>query len=421
MKINPLRAIYSTAYKDLQVIFKDRGFLVVLLALPAIFSVLFGTISQRSYDNSRKNITFPVALVNQDNGSYGAQIGSILNSIDVLEISNLTSSAEAEQQVRASKVVAAVLIPAELTQNVNAYQPSKIEVLVDRTQQKFGGIVTGIMKEVVSPVVLVGELSYGIHTILSELPAYQKADEATKQGFEAQTLAVNMAQMQKITAEPWISLEARTSEGKDLAVMPDNIFTMIVPSFTVYFAFFIVGTMSAELLKEKQEGSLRRLIAAPIPRWTIILGKMLAFVVFIIIQVTLLFGAANVLFDMLLGDSVLGLVLVTLAMGLSATGLGMLVAAISKTYKQADTTGTLLGFIMGALGGCFAFGGIPFYKAGGTIQTITRFIPQGQAMVAYDNLMVQGYGLASVLPHVGALLLFALIFLLIAVWRFRFE
>jgi len=41
--------------------------------------------------------------------------------------------------------------------------------------------------------------------------------------------------------------------------------------------------------------------------------------------------------------------------------------------------------------------------------------------VAYDNLMVQGYGLASVLPHVGALLLFALIFLLIAVWRFRFE
>jgi hypothetical protein len=35
--------------------------------------------------------------------------------------------------------------------------------------------------------------------------------------------------------------------------------------------------------------------------------------------------------------------------------------------------------------------------------------------------LIQGNGLAVVLPHIGALLLFALIFFLIAAWRFRFE
>ena len=133
--------------------------------------------------------------------------------------------------------------------------------------------------------------------------------------------------------------------------MPDNIFAMVVPSFTVMFAFFIVGTMAADLLKERQEGTLRRLMTAPMPRWTIIAGKMLAYVVLVIAQVTLIFGGANLIFDMPLGNSILGLVLVTIAMGLAATGLGMLVAAISKTDRQADTTGTLLGFILAGLGG----------------------------------------------------------------------
>ncbi len=421
MKINPVRATFVTAWKDLQVIFKDRGFLVVVLALPAIFSVLFGTINQRSLENSRQSITFPVAVVNQDSGAYGAQIVKILESIDALELTNLAAPDEARQQVLDSNVMAAILIPADLTQNVDAYKPSQVLVLVDRSQQQYGKMVTGIMNEVISPVVLVGELSYGIRTILTEFEPYQQADEATRRGYEAQSLAVNMAQVQKMQADPWVKLQAKTSEGKDLVLVPDNIFAMVVPSFTVMFAFFIVGTLGGELLKEKQEGSLRRLMAAPIPRWSIIIGKMLAFLVFVIIQVILIFGGANLIFDMPLGDSTLGLALVTVAMGLSATGLGVMIAAISRTDRQADTTGTLLGFIMAGLGGCYTFSVVPLYKGGGIMETISRFIPQGQALVAYDALLIQGKGLADVLPHVGALLLFALIFFLIAVWRFKFQ
>jgi ABC-2 type transport system permease protein len=421
MKSNPLKATLSVFWKDLQVIFKDRGFLVVVLALPAAFSILFGTINQRAINNSKNPIVFPVALVNQDAGVYGAQIMKIMQDIDALKITALDSPDEAEQQVRQSKVVAAVLIPSTLTEDVNAYKPSQITVLVDQRQQNYGGIVTGIIKEVVSPVTLIGELSYGIRTILSDYPPYQQADEQSRRAFEAQTLAVNLAQVQKMQAEPWVKVSAKTSEGKDLVVVPDNIFAMIVPSFTVMFAFFIVGTMAADLLKEKQEGSLRRLMAAPIQRGTIIAGKMLAYLVLVIIQVTLLFGAASIIFDMPLGDSLLGLALVTIAMGLSATGLGMLVAAISKTDRQADTTGLLLGFILAGLGGCFAFSVVPLYKAGGAMQTITRFIPQGQALVAYDSLMIQGKSLVEVLPHVGALLIFALAFFFIAIWRFKYE
>ena len=75
-----------------------------------------------------------------------------------------------------------------------------------RPKKTYASIIPGILKDVVSPVVLVGELSYGIRTLLADYPSYQQADEATKRGFEAQSLAVNMAQVQKKQAEPWVKV-----------------------------------------------------------------------------------------------------------------------------------------------------------------------------------------------------------------------
>lgn len=419
--INPLHAIFSMAWKDLQVILKDRGFLVVIIFLPSIFSVLFGSINQKSVDDSRASITLPIALVNQDDGIYGEQIAKVLNGIDSFEIQTLNSTEDAEQMVINSEVMAAILIPAGLTLDVNSYQPSTIIVMTDPTQGTYASIIPAIMKDVISPVVLVGELSYGIRTILADYPAYQQAEEAAKRGFEEQNLAVNMAAVQKMQSEPWISVEAKTSQGEDLIIVPDNMFAMIVPSFVVMFAFFIVGSLAGDLLKERQEGTLRRLMASPMPRWTIISGKMLAYLFVVVAQVAVIFGAASLIFDMPLGESFLGLLVLTVTMGLAATGLGMMIAAISKTDRQADTTGTLLGFILAGLGGSISFSVVPLYKGGGIMEVISKLTPHAHALNGYDILLIGEKGLVDILPEAGILLGFALVFMLIASWRFRFE
>jgi hypothetical protein len=46
---------------------------------------------------------------------------------------------------------------------------------------------------------------------------------------------------------------------------------------------------------------------------------------------------------------------------------GMMIAALSKTAKQADSIGTVFGFVPGGLGGAIAFSPIPFYRSGGYI------------------------------------------------------
>jgi ABC-2 type transport system permease protein len=100
----------------------------------------------------------------------------------------------------------------------------------------------------------------------------------------------------------------------------------------------------------------------------------------------------------------------------------MLLASIAKTDKQADTTGLLLGFVLGALGGCFVFGSpVPLYKGGGVMQTISLLTPQSHALMGYDILLNQGGTIAQVLPQVLILLGFAAAGFLIASWRFKFE
>ena len=115
MNTNPIRVALSTAWKDLQVIFRDRGLLVVIIGLPLVMSVLNSYVNQQ-ISASSEGVTFPVILVDQDNDLYGKQIETILRSIDVLDITLLDSPEEAENQVRDSKVLAAIIIPPDLTE-----------------------------------------------------------------------------------------------------------------------------------------------------------------------------------------------------------------------------------------------------------------------------------------------------------------
>ena len=421
MTTNPIRVALSTAWKDMQVLFRERGLLVIIIGLPLVISVLTSYMNQQ-FSASSEGLTFPVILVDQDNDLYGKQIDTILSSIDVLDVTRLDSPEEAENQVRDSKVLAAIIIPPDLTESVDSYARSEVEVIIDPTQQEFGGIITAIMNEVVGPVVMQGEISYAISTLLNEIPAFQQADPATQNAAKMQSFGVQMAQVQQMANDPWVGIDTSTITGEDVVLIPDNMFSMFVPSNVVMFAFFIVGAMSSELLQERQQGSLRRLMAAPIPRWSIIIAKMLAYIGLVLVQVLIIFGIASLLFEMPLGESLPGLLLVSVVLGLTATALGVMIAALAKTDKQADSIGMLLGFLLAAIGGCFIMGSpVPLYHQGGTVEIISRLTPHAHALMAYGKLLNEGAGVVDVLPQVGILLAFSAVFFGIAVWRFRFE
>ena len=114
-----------------------------------------------------------------------------------------------------------------------------------------------------------------------------------------------------------------------------------------------------------------------------------------------------------LGRDSLALLVLTVVMVLAATAIGLAAAALGISG------GALIApLVIGALlGGCI----VPIDFMPATVRTIALIFPQTWACNGFQAVLVRGHGLAQILPQIGVLAAFAVVFFAIAVWRFDFE
>ena len=415
-----LRATLAISWKELQVIFRDRGLLAILFLLPLVFSTLFSLSQQGALDvaTGATPITVRVFVVNNDDGDYGRQIVAALKQMTTLDIEELSSAEEADRRVGQGDRAAAILIPAGFSAGVNAYQPQRVKVVVDPAQGSIADVVVGLTGYAAAPVSIQGELLQGTRTFLDELGLLDDAPPEAIGAVEAQTVGAIMEQLQAMQAEPPISV-APAGIGVDSE--PINLLDSFMPAFAVMFAFFLTGHVGETFHRERDQGTFRRLLASPLRHTSIIAGPMVAYVIIVVLQVVFLFGIGAGLFKLDIGDSLIGLLAVSIALGLTVATLGLLIGVVTRTGRQADTLGTLIAFVLPFISGIFPMNGTdPAYLAGGPIGTIGMFIPHMHAAEGY-RLVMTGEGTPeTVLVQVVVLLGFALVFFVLAARRLRF-
>ncbi len=231
--MNNLRYTLAVAGKELQVMLKDRGSLVVLFLLPLLLASLLGSMFQASTvtgDDEEETISLDVFLVNNDDGEYAKQVVSALRSIDELNITTLTSVTRADERVADAQALAAIIIPADFSQKIDAYEATEVQVIVDPAQEVAAGIISGIMNQVLSEVEVVGEVSYGIRSVFAESGVLEGAPPEMQRAAEAQTLGAIMTQLQGMRLNPTIAVQSEDMAGVE-AAGPINLFGYIVPNF----------------------------------------------------------------------------------------------------------------------------------------------------------------------------------------------
>jgi ABC-2 type transport system permease protein len=411
----------SVAGKEIRLIVADRGTLAVLLLLPILLGSLFAGLNLMLVtEEGEPNIQLEVILVNEDSGDFGVEVVKSLQSIDELNINRVSDISEAEKSVLEGGTIAAIIIPADFSEKINAYTPTEIEVIVDPAEPDSASIVTGIVNQVAAEFSIWGEIQYGVRTIMEETADLTEASPEELRAIQAQNMGVIMTQLNELRRNAAISVISENLEGVKVEGGITLFLTFLFPAFTVMFIFFIVGTESASLLREREVGTLRRLLAAPLPRWTVIAGKMLAYGLLVCLQVVILFTLGNLAFDITLGRDPLALVVITITVAFVAVALGMLVAAFAKTSGQADNIGMVLAFVMAGIGGAFPLWP-PLFRSAGFIGILSKFTPHAHALEGYYSVMAENATLTQILPQLGFLWLMGLVFFLIAVWRFRFE
>lgn len=391
--------VLAVAWKELQVLFKDKGALAVFILLPMVLAPVMAApnlTGQQMMEGSTEGEGGLVAtayLVNEDAGIYGAQIASALQDLPLLDITTMDSVQEADQLVAIAERPAAIVIPADFSQKIEANEPTEILVIADPTQQALTSYISGIVNQVVSEIGILGEIQFGIRAVLAETGALEGAAPELQQAVSAQILGVIWTAAQEMRQNPLIAVRSEDLEGAE-AEGAWNPFGYYVPSSAVMFAFFLISYMASTLLKEKEEGSFRRLLASPMYRGSIIGGKILAYCLVVFLQVLLLFGMGIIFFNVSLGNAPFSVLLITIGLALSASSMGLLLGALSKTSKQADNLGIILGFVLAAIGGCLT----PFFRDEGVIGFISRLTPHAHALKAYVDVILDEATLVQVCP-----------------------
>jgi len=296
-----IRNSLAVAWKDLLIVLKDKGALAVYFLMPLAFAAMLG-MAFGNAGNEETTIEIAALLVNRDGGTYGAMLAEGLSDVDVLVLEEVVSAVEADETVASREVAAALVIPEDFSARIDAGEPAQVTLIKDPTKQDEAAIVAGIANQAMTEIGLVGELRYGIQAVLSENPEWEEAGPEMQQAVAAQTLGVMWTQVQAMRQNPVIAVRDEAVAGAE-EMQPWDPITYYVPSFTVAFAFFLVGQMANTLLLEKEEGTFRRLMAAPMERGAIVVGKMLAYMGIVVLQVLVLFGVGRVVFDMSLGES----------------------------------------------------------------------------------------------------------------------
>lgn len=202
-----------------------------------------------------------------------------------------------------------------------------------------------------------------------------------------------------------------------LGVPNANGSEQVVPGTAVTFSFFLVGNVGFVIFREHGWHTWVRLRASPASTSEILAGKILTPVLSSVLQLTVLFGVGAPLYGLTVQGSVWALIPVSLALAVCLTMLGLALAAVCRTVMQLNSIVNVGTILMGGLGGALT----PLATLPGWAQAIAPAVPSYWAMKGYQAVIIGGGGVGDVTSSVGMLLVFSVVFGVIARIFFRVD
>lgn len=192
----------------------------------------------------------------------------------------------------------------------------------------------------------------------------------------------------------------------------------LAPLLIGLFAFFFIFLLSSvAFLRERSQGTIERLMVSPLSRTELVLGYLLGFILFALLQsLIILLFVVWVLRVHYAGD--LGLLfLITLALTIGAVNLGIFISAFARNELQVIQFIPLVFVPQVLLGGLF----FPVKTLPVVLKQLAYVMPLTYANVALKDVMLRGFGIGDIWPDLLFLSAFAVLMVVAAALSLRQE
>ncbi|WIF94767.1 ABC transporter permease [Caminicella sporogenes] len=355
---------------------RDKASLVIAVAMPLIFILIFGYAVNTDVEH------ISIAVFDNDKTFESREFIDKFSASNYFDIKIYTNSInEIEKLINEGKVKGALIIPPNFARKLYRNESSEVQLIID-------GSDPTIARTALQSGLLISKM-YSLKMQMKSL---------IQKGINPD--AISSVDMR---TRVWFNPNLESSKFTIPALIG-----LIMQNITVMLTAFT-------LVREKEKGTIEQLIVTPIKPMELIIGKMIPYILIGSVDffIALFFG--TYWFNVSVQGNIFLLIVLGLGFVVCALAIGMLISSVSKNQLQAMQMSLL--FILPSVllsGFIFPREAMPFLiRYGGSIIPLTYFIN------ILRGIILKGVGINYLWKDVFILFIFSVSLLTIASIKFK--
>lgn len=359
--------VWPMLRKELLQLRRDRLTFAMMTGIPAIQLLLFGFAIQTEVRH------LPTVVLDESATQESrALVARMVNTGDFDLVGAVPDRDALRHEIETGHARAAIVIPPDYARDLKRGHPAQAQVIVDAADP------------MASSAALSGAALAGQAEAVERMPAMR-------------ALPV------EVRVRPWYNPDLRSS-------------TYIVPGIIgVLLSMTLVLITAMAIVRERERGTLEQLVVTPIARTSIMLGKLVPFLLIGYIQITVVLLLGKAVFHVPIRGSLAGLYLLSFPFMVASLGVGLTLSTMVKTQAQAVQLGFFYLMPNILLSG-FMFPRIAMPEAA---QWIGAILPLTYYLDVLRGLLIKGVPVGTLLPEGLLLSGFSVLFITIATRRFH--
>ncbi|HOZ84224.1 MAG TPA: ABC transporter permease [Niabella sp.] len=340
--------------KDLRLFFKDKRAVLLTFALPILLITLFA-FAFGGVGKNKKESKVSMQISDLDNSQASGLAVGVFDSLERIQSTFLPLN-EAQENIKKGKKSCVLVIHKGFSDSLAAGKTLPLELQFDEANE----IEVGLLQQSLIPTVSMLPFKIGdpkivmgnrFSSIIPNSDTGLKKDIQLKSDdlFEDVARGMTSSNESNLAASFFGDLKMT----KLVAAKEDNNLGLVqaVAGTAIMMLLFAVVGIGSSILEEKQEGTLKRLLYTPMNPLGILFGKMVYANTISILQLTVMFLFAAIVFGLNIFSHLGSLMVTILATAFACSAFGVFLASFSKSRQQVQGLSTLIVLVMSAIGG----------------------------------------------------------------------
>jgi len=341
------------ALKDIRIFLRDIKGLLLTFLLPIVLITLFGLAFGGLARNSAKDRPANIYVADLDSSAASIQTIQKLDSLDEIALTPISLAVGKENVMNGNKLAMLVFYQG-FGDSIESGGTEPVELFYDDARELEANLI-----------------QYALISNLMEIMGSQSIRKKIMKSVNQRFPDIDSSIMANIEDEIALqftpvsnkedTLAAATTIGSQigsLKVSPlarkKSIDWALIQSFAgtaVMMLLFGVAAIGSSLLGERDEGTLKRLLYAPMNPLQILFGKMLYSMLLATIQLIVMLAFTVWVLGLEINGNLFYVFLLIITTAYACASFGVFIASISGSRKQAESLATIVILIMSAIGG----------------------------------------------------------------------